>query len=171
MDDFKKIILPILGVMLFIVVVGLVYGNKETKIPFSGNSKSKEEKNKTVDIKINNTIINAAVADNEDLRKIGLGGKEQLAENEGMLFVFDKKDIIASFWMKDMLIAIDILWINDSKIIQIDKDIKPPKKGTPDKDLKTYISNKPVDYVLEVAGGYSDKKGIKEGDIVEISKL
>jgi len=159
MDDFKKIIFPLLGAVAFIVFVGFLYGKKESK--------------STVDVKIGNTVIKAILANNEKLRKKGLGGTEQLNENEGMLFVFDEKGGTGRyppvFWMKDMLIAIDIIWIDDGKIIQIDKDVKPPQKDTPDNDLVKYTSKNPVDYVLEVNGGYSESKVIKEGDGVETS--
>lgn len=159
MDDFKKIIFPLLGVAAFIVFVGFLYGKRDGK--------------STVDVKIDNITINTVLANNEKLRKKGLGGTEQLNENEGMLFVFDEKGGIGRyppvFWMKDMLIAIDIIWIDDGKIIQIDKDIKPPQKDTPDKDLDRYTPKNPVDYVLEVNAGFSDKNNIKAGDSVETS--
>ena len=161
MDDFKKIIIPILGVTLFIVFVGFLF-NK----PNSTN-----ESDNIVDIKIGSNNIKAILANNEGARKKGLGGMEQLDENGGMLFVFDKKDIIPSFWMKDMKIAVDILWINDGKIVQIDKNIQPPETGTKDNDLAQYTPGSPVDYVLEVKAGYSDKNGIITGDSVEIPSL
>lgn len=161
MDDFKKIIIPILGLALFIVFVGFLF-KKSNTINESGN---------TVDIKIGSNNIKATLANNEGARKKGLGGTEQLDENEGMLFVFDKKDIIPSFWMKDMKIAVDIFWINDGEIVQIDKNVQPPETGTKDNDLAQYTPGSPVDYVLEVKAGYSDKNGIKTGDSVEIPSL
>lgn len=162
MDDFKKIIIPLLGVAVFIIFVGLLYNKDKVRLP---------ESNKSIDIKIGKNIIKTTLANTNELRKSGLGGVDKLAENEGMLFVFDKKDIIPSFWMKGMKITIDILWLNDGKIVQIDKNIEPPKAGTKDSDLAKYTPDSPVDYVLEVNGGYSDKNGIKEGDLVEIPNL
>ena len=40
----------------------------------------------------------------------GLSGRDNLADDEGMFFVFEKSDIYP-FWMKDMKFAIDIIWI------------------------------------------------------------
>jgi len=92
-----------------------------------------------------------------------------------MLFVFEEKGGTVRyppvFWMKDMLIAIDIIWIDNDKIIQIDKNVQPPKTGVKDNDLAKYKPDNPIDYVLEVNGGYSDKNDIKEGDGVEIPNL
>lgn len=161
MGEFKKLLFPLLGAAVFIVFVGYLF-NKDNPA---------EESKNTVDIKIADINIKAALANNEELRKKGLGRTAKLEENEGMLFVFDKKDVIPVFWMKDMQIAIDILWINDGKIIQIDKNVQPPQPGTKDNDLAKYTPDNPIDYVLEVNGGYSDKNGIKEGDDVEIPSL
>lgn len=171
MDDFKKIIFPLLGVVVFIVFVGFLYNKDKFKMPFSNKPKATSASNESIDIKIGKDTIKATLANTDELRKKGLGETEQLEENSGMLFVFDKKDVIPSFWMKGMKIAIDILWLNDGKIVQIDKNIEPPKAGTKDSDLAKYKPDNPIDYVLEVNGGYSDKNGIKEQDAVEIPNL
>lgn len=171
MDDFKKIIIPILGVAVFIIFVGILYNKDKFKLPFSNKPKATSESGKSIDIKIGKNTIKATLADTNELRKTGLGGVDKLEENGGMLFVFDKKDVIPSFWMKGTKIAIDILWLNDGKIVQIDKNIEPPKAGTKDSDLSKYKPDNPIDYVLEVNGGYSDKNGIKERDSVEIPSL
>ena len=175
MDDFKKIIIPLLGVAVFIIFVGFLYNKDKFKLPFSNKAKTTSESSKSIDIKIGKNTIKATLANTNELRKTGLGGVGKLEENGGMLFVFEEKGGTGRyppvFWMKDMLIAIDILWIDDGKITQIDKNIKPPQKDTPDKDLTKYTPKNPVDYVLEVGGGYSDKNGIKEGDDVEIPNL
>ncbi|MFH1863937.1 MAG: DUF192 domain-containing protein [bacterium] len=171
MDDFKKIIIPILGVTLFIIFVGFLFNKDKAKIPFVTKPNATNESKNTVDIKIGSNNIKAILANTEGSRKKGLGGTEKLDENGGMFFVFEKKDIIPSFWMKDMNIAVDILWINDGEIVQIDKNVQPPEAGTKDNDLAQYTPGSPVDYVLEVKAGYSDKNGIKTGDSVEIPSL
>jgi len=85
-----------------------------------------------------------------------------------MLFVFEQENIRQSFWMKDMNFAIDIIWISDEEIIQIDENIPPPDPGMPDSELKSYLPNQPIDYVLEVNAGFSDENNIKIGDPVKI---
>lgn len=67
-----------------------------------------------------------------------------------------------------MEFAIDIIWIKDGKIIQIDKNVEAPAVGTPDNKLKLYSPKSAVDYVLEVNSGYSDLNNIKVGDSVLI---
>lgn len=95
----------------------------------------------------------------------GLSGVTSLQENEGMYFVFPQKRNTA-FWMKDMNIAIDMIWISDNKIIQIDQKVQPPAEGTPDNKLKLYVPKALVDAVLEVNAGFSQAHGISVGDTV-----
>jgi hypothetical protein len=83
-----------------------------------------------------------------------------------MLFLYNIKRP-AVFWMKGMRFPLDIIWIADGKVVQIDKQA-PHEPGVADPDLKRYISNEPVDAVLEVNAGFAEKNGIKVGDPVVI---
>ena len=84
-----------------------------------------------------------------------------------MLFVFETKNVTPSFWMKDMQIPLDLIWIKDGKIVKIDKNA-PVEKDVPDNKLKIYSAGSPIDYVLEVNAGYSEKNIIGEGSSVEV---
>ena len=75
------------------------------------------------------------------------------------------------FWMKDMKFAIDIIWINDSEIVQIDKNVQPPAPNTVDEDLLLYIPSQPIDYVLEVNANFTEENNIKVGDSIDLSSL
>lgn len=157
----KNVLLPILGVIVFIVLVGLFTQKAQEgalKIP-SNNRLEKSE------VKIGEIVIPVEVAKTEMQRKRGLSNKESLPEGQGVLFVFAQKDIRPPFWMKDMNFAIDIIWIDDDKIVEIDKNIQPPAKDTPDSELTLYTPNQPIDYVLEVNAGFSEENNIEVGDI------
>jgi len=160
----KQIILPILGTMIFVVLIGLFVTNPEKYI------KKQTSQNKQKIVKIQNLEIIADLADTPEKRSKGLSGRESLDEKEGMLFIFDKKDQTPIFWMKDMLIPIDIIWINNGKIVQIDKNIAP-EKNTPDDKLARYSPQSFVNYVLEVNSGFSDKYELKAGDSVDLSQI
>jgi len=164
----KKVFIPIIGVAIFIVAVGLLTKNvqrgKFLNI-FSKPSITSEKKN---EVKIGNAAIAVDIADTDEERKKGLGGRTSLSEGSGMLFIMPQENSNPGFWMKDMIIPIDMIWINDGKISKIDKNIQPPSSGTPDSELTVYRSNAPTDYVLEVPAGSSDKNGFKEGDTLEI---
>ena len=120
-------------------------------------------------ITINNTVIYVELAIAPEEKQRGLSGSK-LQENQGMLFVFDNKTI-PSFWMKDMLIPLDIIWIEDTKIVQIDENVPAPNSGEPDTNLRLYQPLAPINYVLEVNAGFSEKHGIKVGDAVDLSGI
>ena len=70
--------------------------------------------------------------------------------------------------MKDMVIPIDIIWIDDNTVVEINSDIQPPDPGTEDNDLIMYIPDQPIDYVLEVNAGFSETNDLQVGDNVSL---
>lgn len=107
--------------------------------------------------------IKVEVADNPQSRWTGLSYRTSLDKNSGMIFRFEESQK-RTFWMKDMNFDLDIIWINNNEVVKIDKNL-PPGGIIP--DVK-YSSVLPVNYVLEVNGGFCDKKKIKVGDKVEM---
>lgn len=117
-------------------------------------------------ISIDNQVFNVAVAKTADQQSTGLGGITSLDPNQGMYFPLQGQTGI-SFWMKGMLIPIDIIWIKQGSIAGIDANVLPPLTGTPDDQLTKYPS--PVanpDAVLEVAANRSRDLNFQVGDSV-----
>ncbi|MGB0757774.1 MAG: DUF192 domain-containing protein [Patescibacteria group bacterium] len=110
--------------------------------------------------------LNVDVAATPQARAQGLAGREFLADDEGMIFYFEKPEM-RSFWMKDMIIPIDIIWIQDFTIVGYEDDVKP-EPGVPDQDLRNYVSPEPVQKVLEVRSGLRKELGWEVGDAVGI---
>ena len=81
----------------------------------------------------------------------GLGGRASVTA-DGMLFLIDPP-AQAVFWMKDMLMPIDIIWLRRGKIVGIERNVQPPSEDTPDSQLETYMAPQLVDMVLETAPG------------------
>lgn len=156
----KKVVAQLAATAIFIALVGFM------SLKLQGKSISATPERK--EIKIGDETILAEVADSEDERQKGLAGRRSLGENEGMLFVFEQKDVFPSFWMKGMQIPLDIIWIDNEKVVKIDSDVSPPSSDIPDSGLTLYHPGKPIDYVLEVASGFTEKSGIKVGDVVTI---
>lgn len=166
----KQIILPLLAVAAVVVAVGLFMKNvPQINIPGAHPAASSSTTAKT--LTLGTKIITVEIANTDATRAKGLGGRTFLDPKDGMLFVFDEKGVTPEFWMKDMLIPLDIIWISNGKVVKIDKDIKPPKAGTPDSKLVIYSAGQPIDYVLEVMGGFSDNNNIKVGDPVVLPTL
>ena len=164
---FKQIVLPIVGVMAFIVVIGLYFqkSSKTNSLPPGATPPPAKL------VLVNGREVKVEVADTEEKRKVGLSGRTELAENTGMLFVFNPQNVKPIFWMKDTLIPLDLIWINDNKVVQIDANVQPPKAGTPDSQLAKYTPKEPVDYVLEVPAGYAAIHTTMVGDPVDLSKI
>lgn len=125
----------------------------------------------SMQIKVGGASVHVTLAKTDQEITKGLGGTLHLDSDEGMLFVFVAKDQKRIFWMKDMIIPIDIIWIKDGKVVQIDKNIPAPASNTPDNQLKLYPSNQAIDYVLEVNAGFSDKNNIKIDTPVDLSGI
>jgi len=105
----------------------------------------------------NEVSITAELAVSNEGRARGLMFRERIDFDQGMLFVFEEEGI-HSFWMKNMKISLDILWLDHEKrIIHIEKCV-PPCKEIP---CPSYSSSIPAMYVLELKAGSVDKNGLK----------
>ena len=104
--------------------------------------------------------FNIELADSKEERRQGLMFREKMDAGKGMLFIFDKQGFY-SFWMKNTLIPLDIIWINeDKKVVVISKNAQP---CAPD-ECVSINPKKEARYVLELNAGIADKIGLKIGD-------
>lgn len=107
--------------------------------------------------------INLSLAKTPKEREIGLSTRNDLDNDNGMLFLFDTPDYY-SFWMKDMKFPIDIIFINDNKIVTIYSNVPPPSSQLVQDNLPIYQPAEPANRVLELNSGVSEKYGLKNGD-------
>ena len=115
-------------------------------------------------IKVGDTSLKVDLADTYKERNLGLSGRKDLKEGEGMLFTFEEEGVYG-FWMKDMNFAIDIIWIDrDGRVFGIEKDVKPETFPT----IFTPLGK--IKYVLEVPSLFSDTAGIEVGEILSIGQ-
>lgn len=110
---------------------------------------------KTIKLEINDKEYNVLLAKTEKEKEQGLMNVEEMDENEGMLFVYDKPQLL-EFWMKDTEIPLDIIFIDE------DWEVKSVQKGNPFDE--TILSCDNVQYVLEL----NQNSGIKVGDEIDI---
>jgi uncharacterized protein len=108
--------------------------------------------------------IDVEIADTEDKRHIGLMYRDKMDTNQGMLFIFPNEEEQA-FYMKNTILSLDIIFINAKKQI-----VKIYKRATPF-DITDLPSKKPILYVVEVLGGFTDRYNIKEGDYIDFRKF
>lgn len=100
-------------------------------------------------------VIDAQVALTPQEREIGLMLRKEMAQHEGMLFVFEQA-AEQCFWMKNTLLPLTAAFVaNDGTIVNTE-DMKP-------QTTDSHCSAKPVRFVLEMNKGWFAKKGIQPG--------
>lgn len=103
------------------------------------------------------------VADTPEKRTQGLSGRESIADNYGMLFIFSEP-AYHGFWMKDMRVPIDIIWISSTgTIVHIEHELSP------DTYPDVFTPPSPARYVLETRAGYAREHDWEEGTQLDLS--
>jgi uncharacterized membrane protein (UPF0127 family) len=112
-------------------------------------------------VSIGGTDVKVDLAITQAEKAKGLSGRDSLAEDEGMFFVFDYTTR-HPFWMKDMLIPIDMIWIDEKGVVvYVEHNAKPESYPS------LFGSNIESKYVLEVASGFAERHGVTIGSKVE----
>ena len=103
--------------------------------------------------------IPVEVADTVEKRSLGLGKRSGLENGWGMLFVFEKRKQ-HGFWMKDMQFPLDIIWLDNHRIVHILRNVQPAKSGN---NPSVMIPPVAGNFVLEIDAGYADKLNLQVG--------
>lgn len=107
--------------------------------------------------------IDIEIADIESERTIGLMHRRSMPDTQGMLFIFDREEP-RSFWMRNTLIGLDILYIKQ------DRTIESIAKYCVPKSEKSIPSRGPALYVLELIEGFCDVHGVEVGDRIDYKR-
>ncbi|HVZ46749.1 MAG TPA: DUF192 domain-containing protein [Ramlibacter sp.] len=99
--------------------------------------------------------IEVQLAQTNDERMTGLMFREEMPQQEGMLFVFEQPSQ-QCFWMKNTILPLSAAFIGDDGTIVNIEDMAP-------QTLESHCSRKPVRYVLEMNKGWFAKRGVKPG--------
>lgn len=99
--------------------------------------------------------IRAAVAQTDEQLTTGLMYRRQMAQHEGMLFVYDYP-ARRCFWMKNTILPLSIAFLADDGTVVNIEDMQP-------QTLDSHCSTQPVRYALEMHQGWFAKRGIKAG--------
>ena len=119
-----------------------------------------KEKNKVC---FNKNCFNVEIVSSQEELSTGLMFRKSLNENSGMLFIFPEENF-HSFWMKNTLIPLDIIWINsDNEIVFIKHNAQPCLEN----DCENFTSNEKALYVLELNSGIANEIGLEVGDNVK----
>lgn len=157
----KKIILLYVGLIIIVVILALVQrGNTDFLTIFKSRATAT----------INKAQFNLLIVKSAEDKEKGLSNRDSLNSKEGMIFLFDTKDTY-KFWMRDMRFPIDIIFINDNKIVDIFENVPVPNANISPADLPQYVPREKANYVLEINAGLAKKNNIKIGDTVILKNV
>lgn len=123
-----------------------------------------QDKNKVC---FRNSCLQVEIARTQEERERGLQFRSSLGEKEGMLFIFPELGR-HSFWMKDTLISLDMIWFDENqRVVTILRDV-PICSEDP---CPVYAPAGQAKYVLEVNAGCVSSLNIKEGEDVDFKLL
>lgn len=153
----KKVLIALIPVLIFIVVY-FVYIKKKSNEPEWIKEGTVTFLNKDNHSQI--SLIDVEAAINPTERQQGLMYRTHMDEDKGMIFIFEREDM-QSFWMKNTVIPLDIIFIDGRGVINtIHKNTTPySEKPLPSKGRSQFV--------VEVNGGYCERHGVKEGDLIE----
>lgn len=144
----KKILIVILGIILLLILINFPVTTKDSFVEINGKT------------------FYVDVAKTSDQKQKGLSIYKSLPENKGMIFIFSSEDYYP-FWMKDMKFPIDIIYIKDNRIVDIFKNVSPPKNQN--EELEIVKPQEKANKVLEINANLSDRYNLKKGDLIKIN--
>jgi SagB-type dehydrogenase family enzyme len=146
-------------ILIIFIIIGLVL------IVLTVFSLIKCKEGRITKVCFDNHCFDVELALKTEEQKRGLAFREDLDLDKGMLFIFEKEEK-HSFWMKNALIPLDIIWINKNKeVVFISQDAQPCEKDP----CSSIIPNKEAKYVLEINAGISKNIGLKIGDKISFN--
>lgn len=120
----------------------------------------------TATAKIASETIKLEVAQTPEQQAIGLMFRDSLPDDRGMFFPF-KSERVARFWMKNVSITLDMVFLNGDRVVDIAADVPPCQTET----CPVYGPDATVNGVLELRGGRALELGLDSGDKIEIELL
>ena len=144
-----KIFISLIAVTIIIIIANYILSEV---IAINGNQ--------IKHVYIRDILVKAELVKTETRIELGLGGRPNLPVGRGMLFEMPDNDT-QQFWMKGMQFSIDIIWIENGRVIGCEKNISPA-------DPRVFTSPGEAGYVLEVPEGFCDANKIKVNDEVKI---
>ncbi len=115
-------------------------------------------------------VFTIDLADTMEKSMRGLSGRSRIPPDFGMLWLFARQGETA-IWMKDMLVPIDIVWMDrEHRVLRVDANA-PPQPGVPDQELKIYNPPPGAFSVLEIAAGRASACGMAPGAATQFVNL
>lgn len=112
-------------------------------------------------------VVKLELALDDATRAQGMMYRDHMAEDQGMLFLFSTTGEYP-FWMKNTLIPLDMIWIDqDKRVVHIEHNVQPCKADP----CPSYPPGAMSRYVLEVAGGVAARHRLANGQVLRFEAL
>lgn len=115
---------------------------------------------------LNGETYQLEVAASREAKRQGLMNRAHLEQDQGMIFVYTEEEI-RSFWMKDTLISLDMIFLDHNREIVYIEEKVPPCQEDP---CSSYTSQYPSQYVIELKAGEVEKIDLSQGQRVSWHK-
>ena len=113
------------------------------------------------------STVQIEIATDDDTRAQGLMFRDRVPEGTGMLFLFPEAGEFP-FWMKNTLVPLDMIWIDDQRrVVHVEPNV-PPCKADP---CPSYPPHAVAKYVLELGAGQAAKHRVENGSTLKFNRL
>src|SRR3989338_2460075 len=146
-----------LALAAVLVIAGLIFIRLDSFLAPSSNDPAGSA---SPTAQVGGKTVRVTAADTPATRQRGLGERNNLAPDEGMLFIFPQ-DGKYGFWMKNMKFPIDILWLSEARRI-----VYMAQSVSPETYPQVFTPSIPARYVLELPAGYAKAYTVDVGDEV-----
>ena len=110
--------------------------------------------------------VRVEIAADDPTREQGLMFRDRVPAGTGMLFLFPRRAPLA-FWMKNTLVPLDMIFIDDRRVVHVQHDV-PPCKADP---CPSYPSPSAANYVLELGAGEAARHRVENGATLKFERL
>jgi len=149
-----------------LVILALILSSKNST---SANQVLLLEKDRSFQkLSIHDKKITVEVVNTEASTEQGLSDRAQIG-SDGMLFAFPQSQI-QHFWMKEMRFDLDMVWLNNLRIIDISHNVPMPRPDQTLQQLPVFSSKAPANEVLEIPAGTAENWNLKIGDQFELTQ-
>ena len=163
MTTRTQALVPIAAAAVIVGIIGIY------SIPSDSKLESVEFPRGT--IKVDETVLEVQIADDESKRIRGLMFQDPLPFDQGMIFVFDEPGVY-SLWMLNMQFSLDMIWFDEQgNVVHIEQDIPPCETPTEIMACQSIVPSGEAKYILEVTSGFVDRFGITKDSKMEIISI
>ena len=150
--------------LILAMVVGALVGWKLLPSWRGDDAGQSEDMTGLTKIKVGEVELWVEIADTVEKKSLGLGGRDSLPPDQGMIFIYDEPGVYG-FWMKGMKFPLDFVWISAGKVVEVTQNVPPLRQGF-EGQASVYQPQVPIEAMVEANAGWVKQNDVKIGDEV-----